>query len=121
MFVFPSFVIILFGFSRIASDPSVNVVRGQSGEFITTIIPQDRPNAAAQVLPSFSSSPTGEQYAAATKAPKTTESVSHEDFPSISTCDFIISPLPKHTMNVMQTSRSLARVITSVFPNHIKV
>jgi hypothetical protein len=111
MFIFLSFVIVLFGFSRIASEPSVNVVRSQSGEFITTIIPQDRPNAAAQVLPSFSSSSTDEQYATATKASKTTERVSHEDYPSISICDFIILPLPKHTINVMQTFRSLARAI----------
>ena len=87
-------------------------MRGQSGKFTTTIIPEDRPDAAAQLLPSFSPSLTDEQYATAMKTSKTTERVSHEDYPYISTCDFIISPLPKHTMNAIQNCISLGRVIT---------
>ena len=38
----------------VVSEPFVEVVRGQSGKFTTTIIPQDRPDAAAQAIPSFS-------------------------------------------------------------------
>ena len=96
----------------VVSEPLVSVVSGQSDEFTTTIIPQDRSDAAAQVPPSFSPSLTGEQYATATKRSKTSDRVSHEDYPRISTCDFIISPLPNHTMNVMQNSAALGRVIT---------
>jgi hypothetical protein len=46
------------------------------------------------------------------KTSKSPGSVPLEGYPYISTCGFIISQLPKHTMNVIQNFASLGRVIT---------
>ena len=87
----------------VVSEPSIEAVRGQSGKFTTTIIPQDRLDTAAEVIPSFSPL-TAEQYATATKTSKRTGRATHKDYPGISACDFIISPLPTQTLNVIHSS-----------------
>lgn len=95
----------------VVSEPLVSDVRGQNKNFTTAIIPQDRSNDAADVLASSSLSLTIEQYANATKRSKSQERLSLDGYPNISTCDFIISPLPKHTMSVMQDSACIGRVV----------
>lgn len=88
----------------VCSEPIIDDIKGITGEYTATIIPQEEIELVTSVSPSFSPSLTCEQYVTATKHPLQADRVPHEKYTSIDTCDLIIAPLPRHTQNAMQNS-----------------
>ena len=84
----------------VCSEPAIEDIRDANGIFNTTVIPQDRVEAAAQTL--SSSSLTCAQYITATRDRRNVLRVSHSEFPLILSCDFIVAPLPCHTIRAME-------------------
>jgi hypothetical protein len=85
----------------VVSEPHVGDLQGK---FSTTIIPQTETRVVAEATSSPSLSLTLDKYVNATKNKKNITRVKHPDFPIIDSCDFILAPLPAHTINVMRQS-----------------
>ena len=86
----------------VVSEPVIKDITGTNGKFITAVIPQHDKELAREVPPPSSPLLTCEQYVNATRNPKNKSRISHLRIPSISTSDFVIAPLPAHTVSTMQ-------------------
>ena len=86
----------------VVSEPVIEDIIGANEKFITAVIPQHDKELAREVPPPSCSLLICEQYVNATKNPKIKSRVSHPRVPSISTSDFVIAPLPAHTISAMQ-------------------
>lgn len=99
----------------IVSEPTLADVLGTSGRFSTAIIPQNDTELARHVPPSSSSSLTCKQYVNATRDIKNKSRIAHRRIPSIETSDFIVAPLPTHTIDSMQRA-PVGQTLHSITP-----
>ena len=99
----------------VISEPVIEDVIGSNGKFITAIIPQLDTELAREVCLSSSFELTCEQYVNATRNRKIKLRVSHPRLPSISTSDFIIAPLPTHTISTLQGA-PIGQVLNDITP-----
>ena len=94
----------------VVSEPVTDDVTGASGIYTSAVIPQDDTEMAREVPPSSSASLTCEQYVNATQSEKNKARVAVPRIPLINTSDFIIAPLPRHTISSMERGNQLNRI-----------
>ena len=99
----------------VVSEPVTNDVTGASGIYTSAVIPQDNTEMAREVPPSSSASLTCEQYVNATRNEKNKARVADPRIPVINTSDFIIAPLPRHTISSMERA-PIGNQLNSITP-----
>lgn len=95
----------------VVSEPNI-----MENGLIKTVIPQAETVKAAEVCHSYSPLLTSQQYTTACKDLRNVVRQKHPDFPGIETSDFIVAPLPAHTIRTMQNSYlgSAINVLTTI-------
>jgi len=83
----------------VVSEPNIT-----SNGLETIVIPQVETLKATEVCPSYSSPLTSQQYVNACRNKEFATRRTHPDFPGIESSDFVLAPLPAHTISTMQNS-----------------
>ena len=100
----------------ICSEPVLVDIQNDE-QFSTVVIPQNETEKTRKVISSCSLSLTILQYVNATRDPRNLLRVPHPDFSGIESSDFIIAPLPSHTIQQMENSpigRGMNHTISSI-------